>query len=147
MSHNRRNAFRNTALRSATSPSALYLDPKTPIDATCPRHRVSNLTQAASTKTSLVNLGRQIELHETVLGLLELVLHQQGRVGAQTQFNSAAERRGLGEIDQVAQGEGRGHGLVHGECYLLLWLLRLTRLQHHVAATDITLHAEGNALF
>nr|QDO16260.1 proliferating cell nuclear antigen [Lingulodinium polyedra] len=95
---------------------------------------------------SLVDLRSQVELHVAVVVPLEVVLHQQRRVGPQAELHGPGERGGLGKVDEVAQREGRGHGLVHREAHPLLRLLRLPGLQHDVARAHVALHAEGDAL-
>merc|ERR1711994_529036 len=93
---------------------------------------------------SLIDLRSQIELHETVLAPFKVILDQQGSVRPEPQLYSAAQGSGLREIDEIPQGESRSHRVVYSQAYSLLGLLCLSRLQHHIAASRVSLDAEGD---
>mmetsp|Transcript_88626 Transcript_88626/g.250878 ORF Transcript_88626/g.250878 Transcript_88626/m.250878 type:complete len:202 (-) Transcript_88626:305-910(-) len=95
---------------------------------------------------SLVDLRCQVELQVAVVRALQAVPHEQGRVWAKAELHGAAQRRSLGEIDQVAQRECGSYRLVDGEAHLVLGLLCLAWLQHDVAGAHVALNAEGDAL-
>mmetsp|Transcript_83361 Transcript_83361/g.232039 ORF Transcript_83361/g.232039 Transcript_83361/m.232039 type:complete len:300 (-) Transcript_83361:30-929(-) len=99
-----------------------------------------------SPSLSLVDLGCEVELHVPVLRVLQGVLDEQRRVRAQAELHEATERRRLREVHQVPQREGRRNRLVHRQRDPVLRLLRLPRLQHDVARTQVALHAERDAL-
>merc|ERR1719468_495261 len=94
---------------------------------------------------SLVNLGRQIKLQESILTSLKVILHKERGVGSQSQFHRPAERCCLREIHQIPQCKGRRDGLMDCQGNSVLCFLTLSWLQHHIATTCITLHTEGNA--
>merc|ERR1719393_1091103 len=95
---------------------------------------------------SLVDLWCQVELHVAIVGLLQVVLHQQRRIWAQTELHNAAERRSLREVDKVAESKGSSHWLVHSQGDGVFWLLRVAaRLQHNVSCTNVASNAELDA--
>merc|ERR1719401_2918641 len=101
-----------------------------------PFTRLQNSTAKAlrsAASFSLVDLGGQVELHETVLAPLEVILHEQWRIWAKTQLNSTTEGSCLCKVHQVAQGECCCHGLVHCQRNPLFWPFGLPWLQHHIA--------------
>merc|ERR1719401_2393850 len=113
-----------------------------------PFTRLQNSTAEAprsAASFSLVDLGGQVELHETVLAPLQVILHEQWGVWPKTQLDGTAEGSGLCEIHQVSQGEGGRHGLVHRQGHPLFWPLGLPWLQHDVAAPCVALDAESDA--
>merc|ERR1719414_369437 len=87
----------------------------------------------------------QIELHETVLASLEVVLHEQRGVGSKTQLYSTAEGSGLCEIHEVTQSECCCHRLVRRQGHPLFWPFGLPGLQHNIAAPCVALDAESDA--
>merc|ERR1719464_2508216 len=95
---------------------------------------------------SLIDLRRQVELHVAVVRPLKVILHKQRRIWPEAKLYGATQRRRFGKVHEVTERKRRGHGLMHCEGHLLLWLLGLPRLEHHVAGADITLHAECDAL-
>merc|ERR1740121_2309300 len=95
---------------------------------------------------SLIDLRRQVELQVAVVCVLEAVPHQQGRVRAQAELHGAAQRRGLGKIHKIPEGECGRDRLMNGEGHLLLGLVRVPGLQHHVAGAHVALNAERDAL-
>merc|ERR1712203_708362 len=94
---------------------------------------------------SLVDLRCQVELHEAIFASLEVILHQQGGIRSKPELHGATEGSSLREIHQVPQSECRGHRLLHSQCHSLLCLFSFSWLQHDIATTRVTLHAESNA--
>merc|ERR1719226_319809 len=94
---------------------------------------------------SLIDLGGQIELHETVLAALEVILHEQRGVRSKTQLYGTTEGSGLCEIHEITQSECCCHGLVHRQGHPLLWPFGLPGLQHDIAAPCVALDAESDA--
>merc|ERR1719323_1630903 len=105
----------------------------------------SDPTQAKCS-LSLINLWCQVELHVAIVCLLEVILHKQGRIWPEAKLHSATERRRFGEVHEVTERKRRCHRFMHCEGHLLFRFFGLPRLEHHVASTNITLHAECNAL-
>merc|ERR1719510_501321 len=68
---------------------------------------------------SLINLGRQVELHVAVVCPLKVVLHEQGRIWPEAKLHGAAKRRRFGEVHEVAERKRCGHRLMHREGHLL----------------------------
>merc|ERR1711879_543933 len=64
---------------------------------------------------SLVDLGGEVELQMAILGPLDVILHKEWCIGTETNLNLAAKRRGLCEVDEVAQRKGGGHILMDSE--------------------------------
>merc|ERR1711948_214861 len=95
---------------------------------------------------SLVVLGGEVELQVAILGPLHVVLHKEWCIGAETNLDLAAERRGLREVDEVAERKGGGDILMDRQDNLVLGLLGLAWLQHHIANTNVALDAKGDAL-
>merc|ERR1719512_154350 len=94
---------------------------------------------------SLIDLGGQIELHETVLAPLEIILHEQRGVRSKTQLHGTTEGSGLCKIHQVTQGECCRHRLMHCQGYPFFWPFSLPWLQHNIAAAGVTLDTESDA--
>merc|ERR1719336_2636984 len=99
-----------------------------------------------SNTCSLIDLGGQVELHETVLAPLEVILHEQRGVRSKTQLYGTTERSGLCEIHKVTQSECCCHGLVHRQGHPLFWPFGLPGLQHDIATPRVALNAESDAL-
>merc|ERR1719414_2784756 len=87
----------------------------------------------------------QIELHETILASLEVILHEQRGIGSKTQLYGTAEGSGLCEIHEVTQSECCCHRLVHRQGHPLFWPFGLPGLQHNIATPCVALHAESDA--
>merc|ERR1719382_1759700 len=83
---------------------------------------------SASLTVSLIDLRRQVELQVAIVRVLQVILHEQGRVWAKAELHRAAERRSLREIDQVTQRESGSYWFVDRDTYLVLGLLCLARL-------------------
>merc|ERR1712150_6313 len=98
-----------------------------------------------ATSASLIDLGGQIELHETVLASLEVILYEQWGVRPKTQLYAATEGSGLCEVHEISQSEGCCHGLVHRQGHPLFWPFGLPGLQHNIAAPCVALDAESDA--
>merc|ERR1712151_1012272 len=94
---------------------------------------------------SLVDFRCQVELHEAIFASLEVILDQQGGVRSKPELHRATERSSLREIHQVPQSEGCGHRLVHSQGHSLLSPFSFPWLQHDIATTRITLHAESDS--
>merc|ERR1712050_234196 len=94
---------------------------------------------------SLINLRRQIELHESILGPLQVVLHEQRGVWPETQLHITRQGRRLRKVHQVAQSERGGYWFMHCQGDPVLRLLCLPWLQHDIAAACVTLHTEGDS--
>merc|ERR1719336_945181 len=107
----------------------------------------TNRSGTTHSKTcSLIDLGGQVELHETVLAPLEVILHEQRGVRSKTQLYGTTEGSGLGEIHEVTQSECCCHGLVHRQGHPLFWPFGLPGLQHDIATPCVALNAESDAL-
>merc|ERR1712087_552247 len=100
---------------------------------TCPPNPTALRLRAAS-DFSLVDLGGQVELHETVLAPLKVILHEQWGIRSKTQLHSTTEGSGLCEIHKVTQGECCCHWLVYRQGHPLFWPFSLPGLQQDIAA-------------
>merc|ERR1719401_3227044 len=110
-----------------------------------PRRPFTCLPKPTALTLSLIDLGGQIKLHETVLAPLEVILHEQRGVRSKTQLYGTTEGSGLCEIHQVTQSECCCHGLVHRQGHPLFWPFGLPGLQHNIAAPCVALDAESDA--
>merc|ERR1719401_3239350 len=110
-----------------------------------PRRPFTCLPKPTALTLSLIDLGGQIKLHETVLAPLEVILHEQRGVRSKTQLYGTTEGSGLCEIHQVTQSECGCHGLVHRQGHPLFCPFGLPRLQHNIAAPCVALDAESDA--
>merc|ERR1719414_2353935 len=89
----------------------------------------------------------QIELHETVLASLKVILHEQRGVGSKTQLYGTAEGSGLCKIHEVTQSECCCHRLVHRQGHPLFWPFGLPGFQHNIATPCVALDAESDTFF
>merc|ERR1719401_2612066 len=110
-----------------------------------PRRPFTCLPKPTALTLSLIDLGGQIKLHETVLAPFEVILHEQRGVRSKTQLYGTTEGSGLCEIHQVTQSEGCCHGLVHRQGHPLFWPFGLPGLQQNIAAPCVALDAESDA--
>merc|ERR1719498_66090 len=95
---------------------------------------------------SLVNLWCQVELHVAIVCVLQLILHHERRIWAQSQLHSAGQRSRLCKGYKIAQGEGGSDSLVNCQRDSLFWLLCFSWLQHDVSCANISLNAEANTI-
>merc|ERR1719265_1718272 len=96
-------------------------------------------------RLSLINLWYKVKLHESVVCILQLVLHRERRVRAETKLHCAAERRGLGESHQIAERKSCSNRFVHSQTHLLFRLLRFSRLHHDIPGANVALHTKTDA--
>merc|ERR1719401_737690 len=110
-----------------------------------PRRPFTCLPKPTALTLSLIDLGGQIKLHETVLAPFEVILHEQRGVRSKTQLYGTTEGSGLCKIHQVTQGERCCHGLVYRQGHPLFCPFSLPGLQHNIAAPCVALDAESDA--
>merc|ERR1712242_673478 len=113
---------------------------------THPRGTFAPLPTASATPTFSHSSILGAKLHETVVASLQVILHKQGGIRPEPQLHRTTEGCSFCEIHYVTQSEGCCDGLVHRQRHPVLELLRLPWLQHDIASTRITLHAEGDPL-
>merc|ERR1712060_620110 len=100
--------------QKAALPTPLHYMPLTPS---------SLALTSESLAVSFVNLRCQVELQVAIVRVLEVVPHKQRCVRAEAELHRATQRRGLGEVHQVAQRKSGRDWLVHSEANRVLGLL------------------------
>mmetsp|Transcript_87620 Transcript_87620/g.157913 ORF Transcript_87620/g.157913 Transcript_87620/m.157913 type:complete len:304 (-) Transcript_87620:128-1039(-) len=106
------------------------------------RSPYNNNTNNNPPSSSLVDLRSQVELHVPVLCHIEIVLHHQWCIWAETELHCATQRSGLRKVHQVAQSKGCGDRLLHCESNLFSWVLAFPGLQQNVASANVALDAK-----
>merc|ERR1719160_1162821 len=83
-----------------------------------------------------------MELDVAIFLVVQVVFHGKWHIRSQTHFDLTAQRSCLGEVVQVPQCKGRYYRLMYRDRDYLLELVRVAWLQHDVATTKVSLHAE-----